>query len=97
MSVKITSAKYSTAKKRVTLKYKKTNSGIKCPQYQIYRSTKKNSGYKKIYTTTKTTFTNKSLGKNVKAYYYKVRGVRKFDGKNYYTQWSKKVKVTIKK
>lgn len=96
MTVKISSAKYSKSKNRVTLKYKKTDSGLKCPKYQIYRSTKKNSGYKKIYTTSKTTFTNKTIKKSVKAYYYKIRGIRDFNGKTYYTKWSKKVKVTIK-
>lgn len=43
--------------------------GVK--EYTIYRSTKKDSGYKKLGTTTKTNYIDKSVAKG-KTYYYKV-------------------------
>lgn len=43
--------------------------GVK--EYTIYRSTKKDSGYKKLGTTTKTNYIDKSAAKG-KTYYYKV-------------------------
>lgn len=72
--------------------------GYKVDYYQIYRSTSKNGTYKKIYTTksgTAKSFTNSSVTKG-KRYYYKVRGVREVNGKNYYTQWSNKAYRTVK-
>ena len=67
--------------------------GFKVDHYEIYRSLKKNSGYgvKPMYTTkygSTTSYRNtKSLTKGTR-YYYKVRGVRILEGKEYYTQWS---------
>lgn len=46
--------------------------------YEVYRSTSKNSGYKKVATVTKKYYIDKNLKTNVK-YYYKVKAVR---GKN---------------
>ncbi|MGN1144398.1 MAG: cohesin domain-containing protein [Anaerovoracaceae bacterium] len=92
MKIEIVSAKYSRTKHQTVLKYRKSESGIRCPKYQIWRSTKKSSGYRKIYTTSKTTFVNKKV---TRSYYYKVRGVRNIDGKVYYTRWSGKAKVSI--
>ncbi|MBQ4649316.1 MAG: hypothetical protein IJB73_01300 [Firmicutes bacterium] len=72
--------------------------GYKVDYYQIYRATSKNGTYKKIYTTksgSAKAFTNSSVTEG-KRYYYKVRGVRKINGKNYYTQWSNKVNRTAK-
>ncbi|MBQ4530018.1 MAG: N-acetylmuramoyl-L-alanine amidase [Lachnospiraceae bacterium] len=43
--------------------------------YEVYRSTSKNSGYKKVATVTKKYYIDKNLKTNVK-YYYKVKAVR---------------------
>ena len=43
-------------------------------EYQIYRATSKNGTYKRIYTTTKTSFTNTSVTAG-QTYYYKVRAI----------------------
>lgn len=64
--------KSKAGKRKVTLSFKKATGGKK---YEIYRSTKKTKGYKKVKTTTSNKFTNKKLKKG-KRYYYKVRTVR---------------------
>lgn len=63
----------SKSKKQVKLSWKKV-SGAK--KYEIYRATSKNGKYKKIATTTKTSYTNKKL-KSGKTYYYKVKAIAK--------------------
>ena len=96
MDIKLTSAKYNKSKKTYTLKFKKTNKSYKLDGYMIYKSTKKSSGYSKVAKTTKLTWTDKSIGKKGKTYYYKIRGYRKVAGKTYYTNWSVKKKLTVK-
>ena len=64
-----TKLKAAAGKRKVTVSWKKAE-GAK--QYEIYRSSKKNSGYKRIATTAKTKYENKKLKKG-KRYYYKVR------------------------
>lgn len=67
--------------------------------YQIYRSTKKNSGYKKIRTITKkskVTYTDPGL-RLKKTYYYKIRSYKKVKGKTFYSSFSKPKSVKVKK
>ena len=59
-------------------------------KYQVYKSTKKSSGYKKIFTTSNKSMTNSSSVSKGKTYYYKVRGYKYVGGKYYYTAWSNK-------
>lgn len=58
--------------------------------YQIYRSTKKNSGYRKIRTVSgsaSSEYINSKL-RNGRKYYYKIRAYKKIDGKIYYGKFS---------
>lgn len=96
--VKNTKVKASSTSRKGYIKIKwKKRSDYKVDYYQIYRSTKKTSGFKyygKTDSGSKRTYKNTKNLKKGKTYYYKVRGVRKIDGKKYYTKWSN---VTWKK
>lgn len=70
------SVKAAAGSKKVTVKFKKATGAKK---YEIYRSTSKNSGYKKIGTTSSAQYTDKKVKKG-KAYYYKVKSVRSVRG-----------------
>ena len=74
------------------IKYKKVSGAT---GYEIYRSTKKKTGYKKIAVTKKTSYKNKKL-KSGKTYYYKVRAYRKVKGKKVYSAYSKVKSVRLK-
>lgn len=80
------------------------SNGKKVKTYQIYRSTKKNSGFKRVATitnskTSKTvTYTNSKSLKKGKRYYYKVRGrIKLSNGKYAYTKWSNVKSIKCKK
>lgn len=73
----------------VTLSWSKKSGTTR---YQVYRSTKKSSGYKRVATLRGTRYTNKNIITG-KTYYYKVRAYKK-SGKRYtYTKYSPQVKV----
>ena len=64
---------------------------------EIYRSTKRNSGYGKtpFFTTEKYAYYNTAIKKGT-TYYYKVRGYVVIDGQKYYTDYSRKAIRTVK-
>lgn len=81
--------------KTANLTWKKDNAGC---GYEIYRSAKKNSGYKKIKTISKNstvTYKDTNLTQN-KTYYYKVRAYKTINGTTYRGEFSdvKSVKIT---
>ncbi|MCI8608977.1 MAG: hypothetical protein HFE73_04965 [Firmicutes bacterium] len=79
-----------SGKKAVKITWKNT-SGIEFDGVEIFRSTKKNSGFgkKPIYTTKKSSYTNTKVSSG-RTYYYKIRGYRVVNGKKIYTGWSSK-------
>ena len=60
--------------------------------YQVYRSTKQTSGFKKIYTTKdskeKSVINFRDVNPNT-TYWYKIRGVREINGELIYTPYTK--------
>ena len=96
MKVKCLSAKYSKKAKTVKLKYKKLNKSYKLDGYQIYKSKKKNSAFKKVGVTAKQTWKCRLTGKKGDVYYYKTRGFRNIGDTVYYTKWSNVKSVTIR-
>ena len=76
---------------------RKTDSDADFDGVEIYRSTKRNSGYgkKPLYTTTKNAYYNTAI-KSGTRYYYKVRGFVTIDGEKVYTDWSAKAWRTVK-
>lgn len=91
------SSKYgkSSGKRYITVTWKCSEKvdGLK---YQLYKSSKKSSGFSKMKTTTSLSYKNTSGLTKGKTYYYKVRGYKSIGGKTYYTDWSNTVsrKVT---
>lgn len=84
--------KLKKGKKYAVIKYNKVKGA---DGYEIYRSTKKKSGYKKVVSTKKTTYKNKKL-KSKRKYYYKVRAYRKVNGKKIYSAYSTVKAVKVK-
>ncbi len=92
--VKVTSLKqktsYSTSSIAMTWKKVTNASG-----YEVYQATNKDGEYKKIATTSSTSYTNKKLsaGKN---YYFKVRAYKVVDGSKIYGDYSSIVTMATK-
>ena len=69
--------KITAGKKKVTIHFEKVSGAS---SYEVYRSTNKNKGYKRIGTIKKNNYVDKKV-KRGKRYYYKVRAVRNVNGK----------------
>jgi len=67
-----TSLKIKVGKKKAKITFKKATGATK---YEVYRSTKKTKGFKKIATIKKTSYLDKKV-KRKKKYYYKVKTIR---------------------
>lgn len=99
--IKLTSALTTLhGKKAVKLTWKvPTNvDALGLDGYEVFKSTKRYSGFGKtpyFKTTRKTYINNKELKKGSR-YYYKVRGYKRIDEQKIYTQWSTKAWRTIK-
>lgn len=79
---------------KVTWKVSDDIDGMK---YQIWKSTKKSSGFRKLSSTSKLSYKNSSGLTKGKTYYYKVRGYKSIGGKTYYTNWSNVVNRKVSK
>jgi spore coat protein CotH len=92
---KIKSVK-NTSKKKLTVKWKKVSGAS---GYVIQYSLKKNFKKAKKVTVKKGTTTKKVIKKlkKGKRYYVRIRAYKKISGKNYYSKWSGKKSVKIKK
>ncbi len=90
--VKAKNAKRKTA----TVSWKKVSGAS---GYEVYRSTKKTAGFKKVTTIKKNSTVKYADGKlkKGKTYYYKVRAYRTVDGRKVYAAYSSAAKVKIGK
>ncbi|MDY3239681.1 MAG: DUF6273 domain-containing protein [Anaerovoracaceae bacterium] len=88
--------KMKDGKKAIKLTWT-TGSDVDFDGVEIYRSTKRYSGYGKtpIFTTEKDAYYNTAIKAGTK-YYYKVRGYVTIDGEKVYTDWSTKAWRTVK-
>ena len=77
--------------------YATDGSDVELDGVEIFRSTKRYSGYgtTPIFTTAKAQYHNTAIKKGTK-YYYKVRGYKIIDGEKVYTDWSTKAWRTVK-
>ena len=66
----------------------KTSQDLKGARYQLYKSTQKTSGYKKLISTSGKYCLNTSSITKGRTYYYKVRAYKYIGGKYYYSNWS---------
>lgn len=85
---KIAKVKLKSTKKKAKISYGKS---LGAGKYEIYRSTKKRSGYKRIKVTKSRSYVDKGV-KSRKVYYYKVRGV----SGSYRSSFSNSFRVRVK-
>lgn len=92
--IKLTVQKVAATKNTIAamnLTWKK-NKADNVDAYQIYRASSKNGKYTRISTTVDASILsyadNTADSAAGTTYYYKVRGIKKIGGKNYYTKWS---------
>lgn len=98
LKLKLTSklVKSKKGKKQISLRWKNTST-MQLDGVQIYRSTKRNSGYsKKVMLTSKSSKYTDTAVKQGKKYYYKARGYVTIDGERVYTAASTKAYRTVK-
>ena len=93
-------SKMSAANGKAAIKvywFAEDGSDINFDGYEIFRSTKRYSGYGKtpFFETGRETYWNTAI-KGGNTYYYKVRGYIELNGERYYTEWSKKAWRTVK-
>ena len=92
-AIKIT-ASSSATKGAMTIKWRVTGDTAGVDAFEIWRSTKKSSGFQKFFTTTdgtKRTYKNTKSLKAGTRYYYKVRGIAyDINGTKIYSDWSNK-------
>ncbi|MGN0719725.1 MAG: hypothetical protein ACI4LQ_07925 [Anaerovoracaceae bacterium] len=94
-TLKITAS--STAKKgSITVKWTVKGDATGVEGYEIWKSTKHSSGYKKAFTTTKKSYKNTKGLKKGTRYYYKVRAFAHVDGKKITSDWSNKARRIAK-
>ena len=91
-SLKIkTSTKLYSASKKIRVNWRIAGGDASyITGYQVYKSTKANSGYTFMGKTTKLYMDNKKNLKKGTRYYYKVRAYVDVDGERYYSDWSNK-------
>lgn len=97
IKIKASSSQGTNKKGKRYIKVKWTKKGAAVTGYQVYRSLKKKSGFKKFYTTKKKYYYNTKALKKGKCYYYKVRSYTVIGGKKYYSKWSNLAYRTVKK
>ena len=93
-------SKMSAANGKAAIKvywYAEDGSDINIDGYEVFRSTKRYSGFGKtpIFETDRETYWNTAI-KSGTTYYYKVRGYIELNGERYYTGWSMKAIRTVK-
>lgn len=91
--IKLQARSKLTKNKNVYVRWKAIKGSLEGLEgYEVFRSTKKSSGYgkKPYFETKKTHYTNNKALKKGTRYYYKVRGFVTVDGIRHYTGWSLK-------